>query len=998
MNSFLEDFDVDLNYFNQVYPDIGSDNQSDYYSAERFKNQIKVSPGDVTVLSMNIRSMYGKLDELSVFFGELSCKFDFFCVSETWLNTSTIEMTELENYKHFNIVRENRRGGGVSVFASDKFRSKLLENLSFCHDYLECVFVECKSNSKTIIVGSMYRPPDGDIPLFLISLEDILVNLSNIPNSEIFLCGDFNLNILENIGNLNNVNFINLLSSSSFIPLITKPTRIDLTTNSSTLIDNIFCKNPISYVSGIIVSAISDHYPIFAVYRNFFTDNLINEVASISYRLLNEKTLSSFSSALSEHDFSDIAQLENVDDSFKKFDDVIMHYFNAHCPIVTRTISYKQFTKPWIDRVIRGEIRKREKYLRLYQSGRISEANFKTVRNRVTRMIRDSKKSYFSKKFDEVKGDLKRTWAVINNVLHPNFDKKRGNIDKLNVRDSLISNPHDIANALNNYFSTVGSDIASSFVDPPDHNRFLSGNYLNSFFFSPVSVDDIYEYVSSLKNKKCHINSLPPCVLKKISNIVAPIMCFLINLSISKSSFPECLKVARVVPLFKGGSATELVNYRPISVLHIFAKIIEKHAFKQLYSFLERNSVLSADQFGFRIKRSTTQALLRHLGYIYDNLDDDNLVFSMYLDFKKAFDTVDHNILLSKLYFYGIRGEPYLWFKSYLTGRKQFVSVNGINSMIDSVSHSIPQGSNLGPLLFLVYINDLPNCSRSFKFQMFADDCCISYSVPRVNLDGAYALINSFLENVSVWLCSNKIKINSSKTKYMIYSYRGQYNLAGPIMIGGDLIERVNSVKFLGVVLDDKLRFSEHVLSISSKVSRSIGVLYKLRDFIPTHILRSLYYSMVYPYISYAIEAWFNAPNYISNSVVVLQKRVVRCINFLNYNDHTGAYFKNMRLLPLSSIYCLNISMYMYRTLSDEFYDRELYRKLNTFQDQHDHLTRNRDKYVMPRYRKVKTEANIHHSCIEVWNEMPDAVKSCKSLSTFKLAHKQYLIDSISIS
>ena len=231
------------------------------------------------------------------------------------------------------------------------------------------------------------------------------------------------------------------------------------------------------------------------------------------------------------------------------------------------------------------------------------------------------------------------------------------------------------------------------------------------------------------------MNCIPTKVLKCTAHILSPIICHLINASVTKGIFPDCLKLARVVPLYKCGDSFNISNYRPISVLNIFSKLIEKHAFKYLHSYVERNGILDDCQYGFRHGRGTNQAILRHVNYIYDKLDENQLVFSMYMDFRKAFDSVDHKILLDKLNFYGVRGIPFLWFKSYLGDRKQFVNVNGVNSDTILLTHSVPQGSNLGPLLFLIYINDLPNCSNFFKYTLFADDCTISCPVQRGNLN-----------------------------------------------------------------------------------------------------------------------------------------------------------------------------------------------------------------------------------------------------------------------
>ena len=229
--------------------------------------------------------------------------------------------------------------------------------------------------------------------------------------------------------------------------------------------------------------------------------------------------------------------------------------------------------------------------------------------------------------------------------------------------------------------------------------------------------------------------------------------------------------------------------------------------------------------------------------------------------------------------------------------------MNGVNSNTVRLTHSIPQGSNLGPLLFLIYINDFPCCSNYFKFIMFADDCTVTSRVARNELPVAHTAINDNLCRISEWLVSNKIQINVSKTKYLIYSLRGDMEFMFPVKMGRSVIARENSVKFLGVILDNRLSFSMHIDSISSKISRTLGVLSKISSFVPRRVLVSLYYSLVQPYISYALEARYGAPAYLTNKIVVLQKRAIRCICSLGYNEHTQPHFENMRVLTLSLIH-----------------------------------------------------------------------------------------------
>ena len=400
-------------------------------------------------------------------------------------------------------------------------------------------------------------------------------------------------------------------------------------------------------------------------------------------------------------------------------------------------------------------------------------------------------------------------------------------------------------------------------------------------------------------------------LLKEVKDFLSVPLSHLINLSMEQGIVPDELKLARVVPIFKSGDKTQTLNYRPISVLPSLSKLFERVIHNRISKFLEKYKILYAYQFGFRKDHSTCLATSYLVDKITKALDDKEYFLSVFLDLSKAFDTVNHNILLIKLAHYGIRGSALNWFKSYLSNRKQFVEINASKSNTQNIACGVPQGSILGPLLFFIYINDLPNASNILKTLNFADDTTLFFKDKCIN--NLQITMNQELKKIVQWLTANQLSLNIKKTCAMLFSTKSSVTNSLNICINNEIVPFVDQFKFLGVVFDKGLHWKLHIDVISCKIAKSTGIINKVKHKLNYSTLITFYYLFVYPYLNYCNTIWGNAALKHVNGLHLLQKRIVRLIFNAGFHDHTKELFVTAKIVNIFDLYKFNVLLLMFK-------------------------------------------------------------------------------------
>ena len=462
-----------------------------------------------------------------------------------------------------------------------------------------------------------------------------------------------------------------------------------------------------------------------------------------------------------------------------------------------------------------------------------------------------------------------------------------------------------IAELFNEYFINIGPNIDSTIKNANIHyNDYMSKVSVNhNFFLSAVTPHEVFNIIQTFDiNKSLGPNSIPIYILKIANNFFSSILCDIANLCFQMGVFPNLCKIAKVIPIYKKDNPMLCQNYRPISLLPIFSKILEKLIYKRMYDFIEKHNLIYKRQFGFRSKHSTTHALISTTESIKSQIDEGNIAGGVFIDLQKAFDTVNHDILCDKISYYGFVGISQQIIRSFLSNRKQYVSINGFDSSENTVMCGVPQGSTLGPLLFLLYINDLHLAMKKSVASHFADDTCISFSAKKIK--SLETVLNYDLKIVADWLKANRLSLNVDKSKLIIFKSKRKIisDNSFSIKLNGYKLEPADQVKYLGLYLDKNLSFDYHINQLSKKLSRANGILAKLRHFTSKDTLISVYYSIFYSHILYACPVWTLTTLNNLNVISILQKKCLRIISFSPFNSHTNNLFIENKILKLDDI------------------------------------------------------------------------------------------------
>ena len=953
-------------------------------------NLNNISRSGLRIAHLNVGSLLapGRLEMLKI---QIQAgDFDVFGMSESWLNEAI--PAGLVAMRGFSTTRLDRKwndtgtsngykkGGGVICYIRDslQFSDTNYAHLNNSSKDLELQWISLNlTNVRPIVILNAYRPPQGDYKRACKLIHQSLAKANLKSNAEIFLMGDFNIN-LKSKSSPETKELLFTTGVNGLTPMIKETTRCSHRAGQmrETCIDNIFTNSSLIAESKVLDLNISDHLAVFVLRKKA---RVFSQKVSFIGRSYKNFVKEDFQEALIDLNWDNFYASADPRECWDILEKAIRDKIDAVCPL--RSFRVKEIREPWITDDLLEEIRDKDNYLRLAKNtGKEEDWTLaRRERNRVGKLVRNARAEFVKEQQREFKSDPKKFWKTVSTII-PGKKQAHGLVSLNDQTTGEDIKEAEVANYVNEFFSSIGPKLASRIDEPWDFHGHVSGIECPEF---NTDFEEVLQLCKEINiSKSSGVKDIAAKVFKSAFMVLIPQLVYMFNLSFATGIFPEAWKQATVIPLFKGGDRTSVENYRPISLLPIAGKLIEKIAHNQMTLFLEDNAILSDKQNGFRKGFSTASAVADLTDDIFSSINDGEVTLAVFVDLRKAFDTVCHEILCKKLSNYGLRGKVLDWCTNYLEGRHQVTLANNIRSDVSRLTFGVPQGSVLGPLFFILYVNDIQQILDGVKVQLYADDTVIFASGR--DLSTLERCMQTNLDRFQTWCDSNKLTLNPKKTKMVGFGTRHSAKRAKScnLYMSGRPIQNVPSFKYLGFFLDATLNFKVHINDVIRKVIHKRILLSKMMPYLSKPVALSIYKMMILPYFDYCDIIYSKACKNDLDKLQRLQNKCLKTCMKLHRQcdtDHVHEQTKCAFLGPRRKAHLCNF-----------MFSRQ--RKVNLL-DTRDINTRQHDapSFTVKFPNAESFKRSVQYNGSVTWNDLPVAIRKIDNLLVFKATQKRLM-------
>ena len=869
----------------------------------------------------------------------------------------------------FSIIRKDptkTRETGLLAYVSESITFKRLHHIE--NHGVESIWIEITLKKNTpILIGFCYRNPTERTDW--INKFDSMIETALLESKEIILLGDFNIDLLKT-----NNQWTQMINSYNLHQLIQSPTRV--TPNSQTIIDHIYVSNKNNVIETCVpVFNSSDHYPVCVTWSKKGIKIPKPGHKTITYRSFSKFDEQLFLLDLNNSKLPSVFNITDPDLAIESWINIFTDIYDKHAPL--KIIRVKHDPKPpWLTKDLQEACHLRDL---LKENGHHEES--KKLRNAINSQKRKEKRKYFQNLLAS-KQNSKSVWKAINQLTNNPSPSK----------STLIRNIS--AEELNTHFTNISNKVIttdnSKSNDLNELKQYCQDKHISSELQIPlISVFEVFNYLTHLKQSGTRgLDGLDGKILKLSAPVITDTLTYIFNLCLEKNYFPNAFKKAKVIPIHKSGDSSDPSNYRPISIISILSKPLEKHINKHLLRHFDTNNLLHPNQSGFRHKHSCHTALINLVDNWLTSINDNKCSGVLFVDFRKAFDVISHDLLLRKLKLYNVSTNTLRLLTSYLTNRQQCVAISTSISTLKSIDHGVPQGSILGPMLFSIYINDLPLYVQSIC-ELFADDTTIHTS--HTDIDSLENNLQQSTNDLIKWTELNHMSLHPQKTKCMLITSRQKrQNLSQKLLsiyIKNEPIEQVTHHKVLGITIDENLNWHQHISYLCKYLSQKVYQLSKIKHFLDPTSRKLFFQAHIQSLIDYASTLWDSASANTMKPLLSLHKRALKLV-LLKKSSLLESDYKQLNILPLHHRLQYNKGLIMFKIITGNA-PATLNAKFPINYSRYRPTT----KLCTPTPRIDLFKSSLCYSGSVLWNSLPDSIRQHRSITTFKKYYFTHLMD-----